>query len=407
MKNDQPILILDLGSGSIKALVGYELSARPVILHTLQSERMVVFRDDKVVNPQILATTLKRMVRDLETHFGFAFEHIEVVIPSLDLEVYHGEKTTNTVDPHGSIHPMDIQNLQSMFQKEFVSGNVTQVCLVPVAYTIDGQKISVNPPIGEITSNILLQAYVQYIHKAFFESIKAVFDMAQIAVKRFVLDGQAVADLLETQQKDRPATYVMLDHGAHVTRLHLISHHKLIRTERIETGSEQLTTLLANRFTLNPDDARRIKERFGYDARSSMFNGLIYAHDGVTIRQEQLNDVIQEFYEPLVEEINHMLEFFNVDQTTQDLRDLPLVMMGGGSQLLGLETLCRYLGKGQGFERPFIKTVGARSLHSLTTLGGLRFAYRYKVIEDDVRRHIQLSRSSSPQKRNFTNYDEE
>ncbi len=407
MKNDKPILILDLGSGSIKALVGYELTNRPVILHALESDLMPIFRREKIVNPQILATTLKRMIRDLEVHFGFPFEHLEVVIPSLDLEVYHGEKTTNTVDPHGSIHPMDIQNLQSMFQKEFVSGNVAQVCLVPVAYTIDNQHVSINPPIGEITTNILLQAYVQYVHKTYFESIKAIFDMAQIPVKRFSLDGQVVADLLESQQKDRPSVYVLIDHGAHVTSLHVISHHKLIRTARIETGSEQLTTHIANRFNITLDDARALKHRNGFDPRSSMFNGLIYAQAGVTIRQEQLNDVMKEFYEPLVDEMNHLLQFFDIDQTIQDIRDLPLVMIGGGSQLSGFDLLMARLGVMQGIERPFIKTIGARQLKSLTTLGGLRFAHRYKVIEDDVRRHIELSRTTPSQKRNFTNYDDE
>ena len=93
-----------------------------------------------------------------------------------------------------------------------------------------------------------------------------------------------------------------------------------------------------------------------------MFNGLVYAQAGLTIRQEQLNDAIKEFYEPLVDEMNHILQFFDMDQTTQDIRDLPLVMIGGGSQLTGFDVLMSRLGIGQSIERPFIKTIGARQL---------------------------------------------
>jgi hypothetical protein len=43
----------------------------------------------------------------------------------------------------------------------------------------------------------------------------------------------------------------------------------------------------------------------------------------------------------------------------------------------------------------------------MSTLGGLRFAHRYRLIEDDVRRPISITRDPGSQKRNFTNYDEE
>lgn len=407
MKSDQPILILDLGSGSVKALVGYELSSRPVVLHTMQTPYLPVFQGNAILNPQILATAIKRLVSDMETHMGDTFSHIEVVIPSLKLKVFHGEKTTNTVDPHGSIHAMDIQNLHSMFQKEVVKGQVSQVCLVPMAYTIDGQKVSINPPIGEITANILLQAYVQYIDQPFFESIQAIFNMVKIPVKRFVLDGQAIADLLVAHHKDMPSAYWIIDHGANATSLHLISHHQLIYTQVVDTGAEQLTSYLSTRFGITLENARFIKEKFGYEAREPMFNGLVYSQDNITIRQDIFNQALLDFYQPFLEELNDVMLHVFVDQKEQDLRDLPLYLVGGGGQIKGVQAIFSSLGVGQGFTLPFIKTVGARTLKSISTLGGLRFAHRYKIIEDDVRRPISIVRQPRPNKPNFTNYDEE
>ena len=74
---------------------------------------------------------------------------------------------------------------------------------------------------------------------------------------------------------------------------------------------------------------------------------------------------------------------------------------------MGIETLFASMGLGLGVQKPFIKTVGAHTLKSMSTLGGLRFAHRYRLIEDDVRRPISITRELSSQKRNFTNYDEE
>jgi cell division ATPase FtsA len=288
-----------------------------------------------------------------------------------------------------------------------VKGPFAQVCLVPVAYTIDGQKVSINPPIGEITSNILLQAYVQYISQSFFEALQGIFTMIQMPVKRFLLDGQGIADLFLSHHKDMPSAYWIMDHGANATSVHLISQHQLIHTIMLETGAEQLTSYLSTRFGLSLEKARQLKEKFGYESREPLFNGLVYADDGITIRQDALNQALQEFYEPFIEEANDALAHVDVDQRLQDLRDLPIYFVGGGSQLMGIETLFASMGLGQGVQKPFIKTVGARTLKSMSTLGGLRFAHRYRLIEDDVRRPISITRELSSQKRNFTNYDEE
>lgn len=400
-------LIIDIGSGSIKMLVGYELSSKPVILHTMQSEYFPLISQEALVNPEKTGQVIKQMYNDMKVHFGHGFDQIQVVIPPMQLDVYHGEKRTNTVDQNGIIHAMDIQNVHSMFSKEIVGTGLTQVCIVPVSYQIDGDKTSLNPPLGEVTQNIVLQAYVQYIKTDFLNSIIQLFKTININVKRYILDCQGIADMLESQYQEYPDTYVMLDHGAQITNINLISQHKLIRSVAIENGSEQLTQLIAFRFHIEAVEARKLKEVFGYEKREQVFDGVIYQKQEIAIKQSQLNEVIEEFYGLFVIEVNEKLKHYEVDKQLNDIRDLPLMIVGGGSNLIGLKTLLRDLGHQQGVEKPYIKTVGARKIQLLSSLGGLRFAHRYKVIEDDVRHHVKLERESSNTKRRFTNYEDE
>jgi cell division ATPase FtsA len=407
MSKDFSTLIIDIGTGSIKMMVGNELSGKPVIVHVIQSEYFDIVQKNQLMNPSKVAQVIKSMYQDMITHFGYTFDHIEVVIPAINLDVYHGEKITNTVDPNGIIHPMDIQNIHSMFSKELVGPNVMQVCIVPVNYQIDGMKNSINPPLGDVTQNILLQAFVQYIDREFFTAIINIFQVIQIPVKRYVLDGQGIADMIQTQHKDFYTSYVLIDHGANQTFLHLISQHKLIRSEVIESGSEQLTSLIANRFDISQSQARQLKETMGYEQRQQVFDGLIYQDKNVFIRQSAFNEVIEEFYQSLITEMNMLLAEYRVDQDTVDLTDMPLILVGGGAHLKGIQKLLSTLGQGQGIEKPFIKTVGARNVQMLSTLGGLRFAHRYRIVEDDVRHHIRLERQNPLPKRRFVNYDEE
>lgn len=400
-------LIIDIGTGSVKMLVGYELSSKPVILHTMQSEYFPLISQEKLVNPEKTFEIIKNMYQDMKVHFGHGFDQIQVVIPPMQLDVYHGEKRTNTVDQNGIIHAMDIQNVHSMFSKEIVGTGLTQVCIVPVSYQIDGDKTSTNPPLGEITQNIVLQAYVQYIKSEFLQEIIALFRQLNIPVKRYILDAQGIADMLESQYQEYPDTYVMIDHGAQLTHLNLISQHKLIRSNALDNGSEQLTQLIAFRFQIDVDEARRLKEVFGYERREQVFDGVIYQKDALMIKQSQLNEVIEEYYKLFVEEVNSRLKHYEVDKKMNDLRDLPLIIVGGGSNLIGLKTLLNEVGQHQGIDKPYIKTVGARRIQLLSSLGGLRFAHRYKVIEDDVRHHVKLERESSSPKRRFTNYEDE
>jgi cell division ATPase FtsA len=400
-------LIIDIGTGSVKMLVGYELSSKPVILHTMQSEYFPVISQGMLVHPEKTGQVIKQMYNDMKVHFGHGFEQIQVVIPPIELDVYHGEKRTNTVDQNGIIHAMDIQNVHSMFSKEIVGTGLTQVCIVPVSYQIDGAKTSTNPPLGEVTQNIVLQAYVQYIKSEFFNAINQLFKLININVKRYILDAQGIADMLETQHQDGQHTYVLIDHGAQITNINLISQHKLIRSVSIDNGSEQLTQLIAFRFQLEVDEARRLKEVFGYEKREQVFDGMIYQKNDQSIKQSQFNEVIEEFYSLFVDEVNEKLKHYEVDKQINDIRDLPLMIVGGGSNLIGLKTLLSQLGQHQGVDKPYVKTVGARKIQLLSSLGGLRFAHRYKVIEDDVRHHVKLERESGNTKRRFTNYEDE
>jgi cell division ATPase FtsA len=407
MTNDIPVFILEIGSGTIKLLAGYELSSRPVILHTMQTEYQRILAQDKLVDPLKTTQLIKKLIRDMEIHLNKKCESLQVVLPPIHLEVFHGEKRTNTVDPNGIIHPMDIHNLHSMFQKEFVGTNVAQASIVPMNYQIDGDKFSLNPPIGEQTSNIVLQAYVQYIQAAFFQDVVKLFEGVGIKVKRYIIDSQGIADIIETQYKDFVSTYVLIDHGANQTYLNLISQHKLIRSEVLETGSEQLTAIIANRFGISVLDARQLKEKYGFETREQIFDGMIYQQQGIVIRQSNFNQVIKEFYDHLIDEIMMVLQEYRVDKETMDLTDMKFVLVGGGAALPGITALLKPLGRGQGVEKPYIRTVGARHTQTLSLLGGLRYSYRYTLVEDDVRIYARLERQPPSAKRRFVNYDEE
>jgi cell division ATPase FtsA len=407
MTNDIPVFILEIGSGTIKLLAGYELSSRPVILHTMQTEYQRILAQDKLVDPLKTTQLIKKLIRDMEIHLNKKCESLQVVLPPNHLEVFHGEKRTNTVDPNGIIHPMDIHNLHSMFQKEFVGTNVAQASIVPMNYQIDGDKFSLNPPIGEQTSNIVLQAYVQYIQAVFFQDVVKMFEGVGIKVKRYILDAQGIADIIETQYKDFVSTYVLIDHGANQTYLNLISQHKLIRSEVLETGSEQLTAIIANRFGISLVDARQLKEKYGFETREQIFDGMIYQQQGIVIRQSNFNQVIKEFYDHLIDEIMMVLQEYRVDKDTMDLTDMKFVLVGGGAALPGITTLLKPLGRGQGVEKPYIRTIGARHTQTLSLLGGLRYSYRYTLVEDDVRIYTRLERQPASAKRRFVNYDEE
>jgi cell division ATPase FtsA len=407
MTNDISIFILEIGSGTIKLLAGYELNAKPVILHIMQSEYQRIIAQDKIVDPTKTTLLIKKLIRDMEIHIGKKCESLQVVLPPIHLEVFHGEKRTNTVDPVGIIHPMDIHNLYSMFQKEFVGNNVAQASIVATGFQIDGDKFSLNPPVGEQTSNIVMQAYVQYIHHQFLQEVFNIFEGVGIKVKRYILDAQGIADIIETQYKDFVASYLLIDHGANQTYLNLISQHKLIRSEVIENGSEQLTAIIANRFGISLVEARQLKEKYGFETREKIFDGMIYQNNGIVIRQSNFNQVIKEFYDQLMEEMMMVLQEYRVDKETEDLTDMKLVITGGGACLPGIITIFKSFGRGQGVEKPFIRTIGARQTQTLSLLGGLRFSYRYTLVEDDVRIQTKLERQPISTKRRFVNYEED
>ena len=134
---------------------------------------------------------------------------------------------------------------------------------------------------------------------------------------------------------------------------------------------------------------------------------MIYQQQGIVIRQSNFNQVIKEFYDHLIDEMMMVLQEYRVDKETMDLTDMKFVLIGGGAALPGITILLKPLGRGQGVEKPYIRTVGARHTQTLSLLGGLRYSYRYTLVEDDVRIYTRLERQPASAKRRFVNYDEE
>ena len=128
-----------------------------------------------------------------------------------------------------------------------------------------------------------------------------------------------------------------------MTTVSLIGESRLYASSFFNWGGDRITEKIITSFNINENDAEKYKITYGIDNREMNFNAPVCRSsdgDGNEIKHytSELNDIIKNelaiFVKDLNASINEMLK--NYSQSNQNLKGLPMILIGGGAKLNGL-----------------------------------------------------------------------
>lgn len=144
-----------------------------------------------------------------------------------------------------------------------------------------------------------------------------------------LLSGQIPEDL-------RAKTVGIIDMGATMTSLNVISEHKMVYTREQAFGGKQLTDGIMQRYGLSYEDAGLAKKEGG-------------------LPENYVPEVLEPFKETIVQQINRLLQFFY--STSQHDSVDHIIMAGGCASIPGIDELIdTRLGASTTIANPFIST---------------------------------------------------
>ena len=385
---EKPVAAIEFGSKKMKLIVGYELEGQVYILYALTKPygyavESGVFNDQPKVSSCVKELT---QFSDASAKLKLSISEACLALPPYGLEIYQLSQITTVISEESKITNLDIRNIYALFRNSANSLNNELVDIIPETFVLNQGRTFVNPPIGEISSTLTMNANVQTLPKRLYYDYQNVLQAGEMNVRRVMVASNAAACLIASDP-NLPRDYILVDIGSCMTTVSLIGNAELFASRFFEWGGDKITDKIIETFNINEAEAEKIKITYGIDKRQMNFKAPVCRTDdgeGNEIKHyaDELNAIIkselESFLNSLKASIDELLNGYDPAYKT-----LPIILTGGGSRLSGLVD---YLEPKVESEKVYTfvpKTLGARNATFVNCLGMILANAKYPSAYDE------------------------
>lgn len=386
---EKRIAAIELGSKKAKLVIGYELNGKPCVVYTLTKpygEKLL--EGGNILNAQKLIDTVKELtsVVDPSVKLKINVSDIVLSLPPYGLEVLNTKQTTGTSDSETKVTSFDIKNLYSIIRNLITSNENSLVDIVPHSFVLDGGRSFVRAPIGDTSSTIQVIANVHILPSHIVKDYKNIFERANVSVKRCIVSPLAALEMINTDPT-MPKSYFLVDVGSNSTTVSLVGVKSLYSSTYFDWGGDNITQRIIEEFQINESDAEKYKITYGIDKRIMNFNAPVCTttkEDGTTEKHsvDELNDIIKVELDSFAKQINTAIDTL-LTNLKPSYRNLPMVLVGGGSKLFGLVDYIKPKVPAEEIHLFEPKILGARNATYTNCLGMILVCSKYPTILDE------------------------
>ena len=388
---EKPLTVVEISDTRVRVAVGYANNDKINLVYMAERPIDGLISHGEIIDLTTLAQILNSMreFKNETTKEKFVVNEATLILPSLGLNVFQSEKETNVVSPYGVIAQIDIENVISLVQKEAVPSGSEIIDIIPDSFTLEQGRSYINPPIGEHSNNIKVNAKIHCLPTRIVSEYKRVAEAAHIKVRRLCVSSYALAEI-GRYTENMPNSYILVDMGAEMSSISLIGNNTPFETISFTSGGNDLIKRVVESFQISPEDAFSILKKYGLDERPLSYNPTIAESvvDGVKKEFDPatLNEIIKDFFkDDYFEQFD--VTFENLMKGYPDaVRNLPIVFTGGLSKLIGFDNLVKEkFSKSQSIHYLEPTTFGARDARFSTVIGAMYSASKYKGSLSDSR----------------------
>ena len=385
---DKPLACIEISSTGVRLLIGYEISGQPVVLYSKEENGDFINPDGTIKDADALIAALSKFheIHDENAKWNINVKEVCLILPSCGLNVFTSKKTSTVVSASYTVDRIDINNVLAQVHKELPPQGNEVVDIIPDLFILDQGQTEKEPPIGKHSSSLSIDARVFVLPRSIANGYKTAVERAGYRIKQSAVAAYCYAELFRTYP-EVPENYVLIDIGSRITTASVIGHHSPYGAINFSRGSESLTIKIAKSLNLSMDEARKLKETYGYDERRISYNPPIYIQKGgenpITVTQADLNAAISEWVDEYHIYLEQAIEraLHNVGNGKESL---PLLITGGGAKCYGLLHLLERYFPSRVIRPIGPKSVGARENKWGPLLGLIMASSRYRGSLEDA-----------------------
>lgn len=389
---------LEIGSDALRVVLGYELGGEPVVVYAHEAAHPGLVKEDQInLNELSAALAGFHNITDPARKITVSLTNVNLVLPSAGFKVYVNEKSTAIVNPEMGVEKIDVTNVISLVTQQLLPPGLSLVDVIPDQFILADGSVYGNPPLGKKTTSLEVKAKVHCLPTEIKDVYNKAVSLAGYRVNKQAVSAYCAAKLIASY-KDMPRTYILLDIGSRVTTLSFIGEGSPYSSLYFYQGGANLSEKIASAFGLDFAAAEELKVKYGYDPRLISYNPDLATgqkEDGTVthVKQADLNQVIEEYFQGYAATLSNCLATLMKDYGGAEYAHLPLLLVGGGSKLAGLELFLSKILPGRELFPVIPRSIGARDPKYANLLGLLLGCKYSGSLADNQRGVAPLSRT--------------
>ena len=394
----EPIVALEISHKYLKMVFGF-IQDNQVIVDYVRKVPLNHSVENGVVKDHLAIVkelSKNNPVVDNDYHFEHLIDNAVLVLPPYGLEIYETQQFTSVISPEKIVGELDVKNIYNIIRNKKLPVDNQLIDIIPDSFQLDNGNRYALPPIGKESSAITVHAKVHTLPKRINDEHTSCLVDSNIQVRRRVIAPFAVSELLSTYS-DIPSTYFLLDIGANSTTISLVDNHQLFASRSFSWGGDNITSNIMTSFNISEKEAEKIKILYGLDKREMKFD---YPVSKVSSDEGEISHTIKELNEIIEKELNAFATMVNVGleqlakaYNIDDYSSIPMLLIGGGSNLKGLSSFLT--NKVRNPHRLVkMKSIGARDNSLCALLGSILVNHKYPVDKKDAVNHVTVTRES-------------
>ena len=395
---EKPVAAIELCSKCVKIVIGYVLDGKVHVLYTLTKEVGPLIDRGNIVDPTALKGALESisLIDDPSVKLKINVSDALLAVPPYGVEVYQTKPVVTIISEDGRVSEFDIRNVYTLVRKAALPQNMQLVDIIPASFVLDQGRSFAYPPLGQSSSSLQIFTRIHTLPKNIYANYCNALESANISIRRTIVSSSAAVELLASYGDEFPADSFLVDIGSDMTTVSLVGYKQLFSSRFFSWGGDDITKAIKEQFDVDTSEAEKIKMLYGYDDRKLTFDPTVSTSEEGSTKHtvKELNaiilDQLESFSKELNNAVNSLLENYS---DTDKYRSLPMILVGGGSQLLGLKKFLKGKVNNSDIIIPTPKSLGARNSSYFNCLGMILINYKYPNAYDDNQKKVtDLSR---------------
>jgi len=355
--------VLDIGSATVKLLVGEVVSANINILFSKKITSHGI-KKGKIESTPTVVSEIRQLVDEASKALGATISQVALCIPSFYARIYQSDGITKVNSPADQITSDDVVRALKLSQRFEKDSDEEVISVIPIGYHLDTKSV-LEVPIGQKSASLKADSLVITTKKKLLYSYIGAVERAGLKVLEITIDAYACAkEAFDAVYLQEGA--ILIDIGYKSSTISFFEGGYLKYIAQASVGGYDLTKKIATEWQISMDKAEIYKVKYGTCNQNIGDEDIIHTtkdqKNEAHYTQKDLSNVLNDAVKEIMNVIKTKIDVID------DGRTYETVIVGGGGELPEIDRVAsQVLGCAVRTYRP--DTIGARDMSYVSCLG--------------------------------------